>query len=213
MNKTGWLEAFVQDLRYAVRSLQASPAFTTVAVLTLAIGIGATTAIFSAVNATLLRPLAFPRQEQLISVHSRLVDGRVTSGMLSAVNIWALKNPQIPITGIAGVSSSPFEATLIRNDGQPVQVLLSGVTEGFFGILDLPLALGRGFTAADFVPSGQNAPVSLIISYRLWADMFGRDPAIVGKTLHFVELPGSTTIAGVGSPEMDFPHGTDFCPQ
>jgi len=129
MNITKWLEALVQDLRYAARSLQTSPAFTAVAVLTLAIGIGATTAIFSAVNATLLRPLPFPNQQQLIEVRSRMTDGRVTSGGLSAANIWALKTPQIPITGIAGASLSPFEATLIRNDGQPVQVLLS-VSDG-----------------------------------------------------------------------------------
>lgn len=107
MNNTEWLDAFVQDLRYAARSLRKSGAFTAVAVLTLAIGIGATTAIFSAINATLLRPLPFPDQQQLIDVHSRMTDGRVTSGGLSPVNIWALKNPQIPITGIAGVSNSP----------------------------------------------------------------------------------------------------------
>src|SRR5215469_14225975 len=205
MNITKWLEALVQDLRYAARSLQTSPAFTAVAVLTLAIGIGATTAIFSAVNATLLRPLPFPNQQQLIEVRSRMTDGRVTSGGLSAANIWALKTPQIPITGIAGASLSPFEATLIRNDGQPVQVLLSGVTEGFFKILGLPLAVGRGFAPEDFVPSGQNAPIALIVSYRLWTDMFGRDPGIVGRALRFVELPGSTTIVGVASPDMDFP--------
>ena len=210
MKITRWLDAFGQDLRYAFRSLQASPAFTAVAVLTLAIGIGATTAIFSAVNATLLRPLPFPHPEQLINVRSRLTDGRVTSGFLSPVNIWALKNPRIPITGIAGVSNNPFEATLLRNDGRPVQVLLSGVTQGFFKILNLPLALGRGFTADDFVPSGQNAPEALIVSYRVWTEMFGRDPAIVGKTLRIVEIAGSITIAGVASPEMDFPHGTDF---
>lgn len=153
MNKAGWLAGFFQDFRYSVRSLQASPAFTAVAVLTLAIGIGADTAIFSAINATLLRPLPFPDQRQLIDVHSRMTDGRVTSGGLSAVNIWALKNPQIPITGIAGVSTSTFEATLIRNDGQPAQVLLSGVTEGFFEILGFRLPL-----AADSDPKTSCLP-------------------------------------------------------
>jgi hypothetical protein len=102
------LDTFVQDMRYAVRNLWASPLFAAIALLTLAIGIGATTAIFSAVNATLLRPLPFPHSDELYSVRSRLLDGRVTGGNLSALNIGALNDPSLPVVHAAGMSLEPF---------------------------------------------------------------------------------------------------------
>ena len=81
------MDRFAQDLRYAVRKLAASPAFTLAAVATLAIGIGATTAIFSTVNATLLRPLPFSHPENLIALRTRYPDGRVTTGLVAAAEI------------------------------------------------------------------------------------------------------------------------------
>jgi putative ABC transport system permease protein len=91
-----------------------------------------------------------------------------------------------------------------------VEVLISGVTDGFFDLLGLPMAAGRGFTPEEFVPSGPNAPTALVLSYHLWAEMFGRDPAIVGRSLNIAEFGGRTTIVGVAASEMDLPHGTDF---
>ena len=79
------VDAFLTDLRYAYRQLRKAPLFSCVAIATLAIGIGASTAIFSTVNATLLRPLPFPHADQLVDVHTRLIDGRVTTGLLSSV--------------------------------------------------------------------------------------------------------------------------------
>jgi putative ABC transport system permease protein len=100
------MDTLLQDIRYAVRKLRASPAFTCAAVATLAIGIGATTAIFSTVNATLLRPLPYPHSENLIALRTRHVDGRVTTGLLSAVEIARLKDASGSIEGGAGMSSS-----------------------------------------------------------------------------------------------------------
>ena len=92
MNANSWLQSASQDLRYAVRSLRAAPGFTAVALITLALGIAATTAIFSTVNAALLRPLPYVRSTELIDVRTRYVDGRVTTGLSSGAEIDALRS-------------------------------------------------------------------------------------------------------------------------
>ena len=84
------MDSLLQDLRYAVRKLMGAPAFTLIAVATLAIGFGATTAIFSTVNATLLRPLPYAQSENLIALRTRYTDGRVTTGLLSAAEMTRL---------------------------------------------------------------------------------------------------------------------------
>jgi hypothetical protein len=98
MGASGWFESAAQDVRYAVRSLRGAPTFTAVALITLALGIAATTAIFSTVNATLLRPLPYLRSNELLDVRTRLVDGRVTTGLVSAA--------EIAVAGGAGVSEN-----------------------------------------------------------------------------------------------------------
>src|SRR5689334_23460907 len=92
MNANGWIESAAHDLRYSVRSLRGSPGFTAVALITLALGIAATTAIFSTVNAALLRPLPYVRSHELIDLHTRFLDGRVTSGLSSPAEINLLRN-------------------------------------------------------------------------------------------------------------------------
>lgn len=177
--------------------------------LTLAIGVGATTALFSTVNATLLRPLPYTHPEQLVNVRSRLTTGQITTGLLSPLNIGVLSDPQLPVERVAGLSVQPQEGTLVGDGGAPVSILMTGVTDGFFEVLDLPLAVGPGFTPEDHVPSGPDAPTAAVLSYRAWDTMFGRDPAIVGRSLRIVELPAGARVAGVAPPETDLPHGTD----
>src|SRR5690242_9844175 len=145
------MEILIQDFRYALRKLAGAPAFTAAAVATLAIGIGATTALFSTVNATLLRPLPYPHAEQLVSVRSRLISGQVTSGLLSPLNLGVLNNRQLPVEHVTGLSATPQDGTLVGPDGAPVNVLITGVTEGFFEVLGLPMAVGPGFSHDDFV--------------------------------------------------------------
>src|SRR6059058_5883496 len=123
------MDRFAQDLRYAVRKLIAGPAFTLAAIATLAIGIGATTAIFSTVNATLLRPLPYAHSENLIALRTRYVDGRVTTGLLSAVEIARLKGASGSIDGGAGMSSSAFDAMLMRENAPPLRANVYGVGE------------------------------------------------------------------------------------
>src|SRR5262245_9738046 len=120
--------AFFQDLRFALRNLRRTPVFPIAAIATLALGIGATTAIFSTVNAALLKPLPYPNSEDLYALRTTLTDGRVTTGMLSPVEIIRLNDPNLSIMRAAGLQS--FDATLLRDDGTPLRTRVCGVSEG-----------------------------------------------------------------------------------
>ena len=192
----------LQDLRFALRSLRRTPAFPLAAIGTLAIGIGATTAIFSTVNAVLLKPLPYPSPEDLYSLRTALTDGRVTTGNLSPVEILRLNDPSLSIVRAAGLQSN--DVTLLRNDGTPLKTRACAVSEGFFDLFGLPMTLG-GFTNA---PPAPNTPPTVVMSYRMWQDLYGGDSAVVGKPIRFAEI--TTTVAGVAPREFDTPHGADF---
>lgn len=205
---SGWFEWTTQDLRYAVRGLIGSPSFTAVAIITLALGVAATTAIFSTVNATLLRPLPYARSHELADVRTRLVDGRVTTGLVSAAELAVLRN--LPLVVRAGGYMAPFEASLVRSDGTPVSVVMSGTIDGFFDVLGLAMTAGRTFAADELAPAGRDAPFVVVISHAAWVRLFGSDPAMVGKAIRFAELPVTTTVVGVAGPLIDLPRNVDF---
>ncbi|MGH9408125.1 MAG: ABC transporter permease [Vicinamibacterales bacterium] len=220
------MDTLFQDLRFALRGYRRSPAFPLAAIATLALGIGATTAIFSTLNAVLLKPLPYPNADNLYSVRSRLTDGRPTTGMLSNGEITRLNGTGPGNTGpksilrAAGMQSN--ELTLIHDDGTPQHVTIYGVSEGFFELFGLPMTLG-GFTHQNFVapprrapqaalaqpsPGPPPAPPVVVISYHVWQDLYHADPAIVGKPIHFAEI--TTNIVGVAPRDFDTPHGVDF---
>ena len=109
----------LQDLRFALRTLRRTPAFPLAAIATLAIGIAATTAIFSTVNAALLKPLPYPHSEDLYSLRTTLTDGRVTTGNLAPVEIFRLNDPKLSVVKAAGLQGQ--DLTLIQNDGTPIK--------------------------------------------------------------------------------------------
>jgi putative ABC transport system permease protein len=208
------MERLLQDLRFALRSYRRAPAFPLAAVATLALGIGATTAIFSTLNAVRLKPLPYPNPEDLYNIRTTLTDGRVTTGMLSNGEISRLNGTTSTIVHAAGMQSA--DLTLLHQDGTPQHIKIYGVTEGFFELFGLPMTLG-GFTHNDFVapapppPGAQGppqAPPVVVISHRVWKDLYDSDPAIVGKPIRFAEV--ATTIAGVAPRDFDTPHGGDF---
>lgn len=201
-------ESLAQDVRYATRELCGAPLFSGVAILTLALGIGATTALFSAINAALLRPLPYPNPSQLVDVHTRLVDGRITTGMLSRTELDALNRAHPVVARAAGVGGVVFDTSLVRDDGTAIPIAARGVTAGFFDTLGLPMTLGRSFVAAEYAASGV-ANDAVVISHHLWSSMFGSSPDIIGRVVRFTQLPGHSTIIGVASPDLDFPRGTD----
>lgn len=208
------MSILLQDVRFALRSIRRSPAVPIAAIATLAVGIGATTAIFATLNAVLLKPLPYPAPDDLYNIRTTLVDGRVTTGMLSNGEISRLNAPKLSILHAAGMQTA--DLTLLHQDGTPQHVKIYGVTDGFFELFGLPMTLG-GFTHQNFVrpappPQGTQgpppAPPVVVISFRVWQDIYRGDPAIVGKPIRFAEV--ATTIAGVAAREFDTPHGGDF---
>jgi len=186
------------------------PGFACAAVATLAIGVASTAAMFTIVDAALLRPLPFPDAEQLVDVRTRMTDGRVTTGLLSSAEITALNTSHLPVVRAAGVETQPFDATLLRDDGAAEHVRLTGVTEGFFDVLGVRLEKGAGFRHEDFAPSGPHPPLMVVVSNRAWRQLFGGDPMIVNRTVRLSEIPAPTTIVGVAPPGGDLPKDTDF---
>jgi len=203
------LDGLLQDVRYSVRTLARSPAFTIASVGTLAIGIGATTAIFSTVNATLLRPLPYPAAEQLIDVHTRYVDGRITTGLVATSEIVTLRKLS-GVAGAAGFNYSVVDGTWIGDDGTLTAVAIRPVTSGFFEVFGLPMTLGRTFTEDEHT-SGRGVRTSgMVVSHRTWVQRFGSDPNMVGKAVRIGEYSVPLIVIGVAAPEFDFPSGTDF---
>jgi predicted permease len=202
----------IQDLRFAIRSLRKSPAFPLAAIATLALGIGATTAIFSTLNAVLLKPLPYPHPEDLYGIRTNLTDGRVTTGLLSGGEVYRLNAPNLSIERAVGVQ--PGDVTLLLADGKPKHVRIYGVTEGFFELFGLPLTKGPGLEHDEFVPFAPNAqqqappPGGVIISTRVWRDLYNSDPNVVGTPIRFVEFNG--IIKGVAPVGFDTPHDADY---
>jgi putative ABC transport system permease protein len=183
------MDVFWRDARFAVRSLLRSPAFTAIAVLTLALGIGANTAIFSVVYSVLLRPLAYADPERLISI-------RAAYSATGAQDIPA-SQPEYH-DYLEGVSSLEDLAAVypisinLTGLGEPQRIQAAVVSDNYFRLLGAAPALGRDFTPED--DRGQIGYV-VIISYDLWRKRFGGDPGVIGKTVRLDDDP--MTIIGI----------------
>jgi putative ABC transport system permease protein len=193
------------DVRFCLRALRRQPGFALAAIATLAVGIGASTAIFSTVNAALLRPLPFPNPENLFAVYTRATDGRFTLGSVSGVEVARLNTPAVSILRAAG--SVRIDTTILRDDGTAISTVAYGVTEGFFDVFGLPMASGRSFAPPEHAVG---APFVAVLSYRVWRDLFGSDPAILGKAMRLANgPPAPATIVGVAPRDFDIPRGAD----
>src|SRR5712691_5797270 len=192
------IDLFRHDLRYAVRTFVRAPGFTLLAILTIAIGVGANTAIFSVVNATLLRPLPVPRATQLVLVSAADRQTRQAFNNTNAANFldWRVRNHSF--TGLAGFRES--SVTLSSGD-HPERLQASMVTANFFDVLDVKPALGRTFAPADEVHGAERVAV---ISDALWRERFGGRPDVIGQTARFDDEP--YTIVGVAPPHVDYPN-------
>lgn len=208
------METILQDVRVTLRAFRRSPGFPLTAIATLALGIGATTAIFTALSAVLLKPLPYPDPDNLYSLRTALTDGRVTTGLLSGGEIHRLNDPRLSIERAAGFQ--PGDLTLLADDGTPSHVQVYAVSEGFFELFGLPMTFG-GFSHDDFTPiepPPPNAPPQpgplprVVISTRMWKQLYNSDSAVVGKPIHFAEF--NTTVAGVAPRDFDMPHAADL---
>ena len=187
-----WLRDIDQDLRYAVRTLRTSPGFAAVAALTLGLGIGANTAIFSVVNAVVLRPLPYRDPGSLVLLDTAplpLAEPWLTS---------AWRDRAKTLTDFAGFNG-PMAATLVAG-GESEQVQSAVVTWNFLSLLGVGPTAGRDFAEADSAP---DAPPVALLSHHLWTARFGRDVSVVGRT---VTVSGTVlTIVGITPPAFRFP--------
>ena len=210
------MRTILQDVRFSLRSFRRAPAFALAATATLALGVGATTAIFTTLNAVLLKPLPYPDPDNLYSIRTTLTDGRVTTGLVAGSEIFRLNDPNLSIERAAAMQA--FDLTLLHEDGTPQQVKMHAVTVGFFELFGLPMTRG-GFTADQFAPpappppgapdgDGPPALPAIVVSDRIWRTLYKSDEQVVGKSIRFAEVTG--VIAGVAPRGFDTPHGADF---
>jgi predicted permease len=195
-----WMHAIVQDLRYAVRMLVAQPGTSFIALLTLALGIGANTAIFSAVNALLLRPLPYHDPDRLVMVWEKRAAEGVFDNVVAPADYldWARMNTVFEST--AGVLSVTFDLT---GSGEPVRLFAGLVSPPFFDVLGIRPVLGRSFHANENVRGQERVA---IIGHALWQNRFGSDPQVVGRKILLNGVP--CEIVGVLPATFDYPDST-----
>ena len=179
------------DLRYAWRGLRRAPAFAAVAVLTLGLGIGATTAIFSLVDALLLEELPYREAERLVFVWQDLTADGYARAPLSGPEITDLRRRARLFSGFGGIWSN----TAVLGGDPPEQLRIGLVTADFFRVLGAAPALGRSFGPEDESP---RASPAILLGDALWRRRFGGDPALVGRRIEVSGQP--TTVVGVMPP-------------
>jgi putative ABC transport system permease protein len=188
----------LQDLRYAFRTLIKQPGFTLIAIVTLALGIGANTAIFSVVNAVLLRPLPFRESDRLVMIwHHGAAAAGGDRTPLAVADLLDLRAQSHSFEGIAAIQ---YAALNYSNGEVPLQVRGVNVTSNFLTVLGVGVQLGRDFQTTD---EAANGPATVIIGDQFWRTQFAADPNVVGRTINLNGV--STNIIGVMPPQLNFP--------
>ena len=191
------MDFIFKDIRFALRGLLKRPAFTAIAVLTLALGIGANTAIFSVVNAVLLRPLPLKDPDRLMVFwHSAPAKGLRHLDLNDALFAYYRERTNT-FESLAAYEGGEFALT---GNGDPEVVPGAIITFNYFNVLGREPLLGRSFTAQEDTPGNNNVA---ILSYSLWQRRFGGNPNIVGQSINLDSNP--TTIVGIMPPDFDFP--------
>jgi len=192
-----WLESLWSDVRYALRTFRRMPTFTAVAIITRALGIGATTAMFTLVNSILLRPLPYPNADRLVRVIQSYPEKGLDTWGLNQVNIAMYRDRSTDFSSFAAYRNG--SATLQSPSG-PQRIQTIRVTSPFFRTIGVGPALGREFTDAEDAP-GKNTV--MILSDGLWRSRFGGDPSVIGKMIDVDGQP--TLIVGVMPASFVYP--------
>jgi predicted permease len=183
------IETLIQDLRYGARRLMGSPGFALIAVITLSLGIGATTAIFSVVNGVLLKPLPYPQPEELVAVKLTAQGLGNKDFSVSASDYFIFREQSGAFQEI-GLYNSP--SVNVTGLGEPEQAASLGVTDGVLPIMGVTPLLGRSFTREDVSPDSEE---TALLTYGYWSRKFGGAPSVIGRTLEVDGKP--RTIIGV----------------
>jgi predicted permease len=198
MSRTAVVEQLLQDLRYGARLLRHSPGFAIVAVLTLALGVGANTAIFSVVNAVLLRPLPFPEPQRLVRLWEAKPAEDKHRNVVNPENFLNWQERTRSFEHMAAISGLPSNIT---GEGDPLAADGMQVTPDFFSVLQVAPLMGRAFVADDGIPGRDN---SVILSYAFWRGRYAGDPHIVGRKI--ILNGGPVTVVGVMTRDFHFPN-------
>ena len=191
------------DIRHAVRHLRQSPGYTATAVLTFALAIGANSAIFSAVNTVLLRPLPVEAPENLAVVWQTDEGGKAVVELTHRhLREWTSSSTTFVKAAVMG---SHNWSAVVQDRGEPSKIWFCGVSGAFFETLGVKPVLGRGLGPQDDVP---NVPLVAVLNHGAWVRRFGADPGIVGKTMTLDD--GPIEIVGVMPAGLDFPRGAEF---
>jgi predicted permease len=185
----------IQDLRYSVRQLVKSPGFALTAILSLALGIGATTAVFSVIYAALINPYPFTAADRIMRLSVRTKSGSVDTINLNPRQIQQLR--EVPL--IESVLAMDYHAMTMTGHDLPENVNVIGLISNGFDDLGVPAALGRGLSRSDAIEGRDPEPVA-VLSHQFWQERLGGDVQVVGKTLQLDRK--SYTIVGVGAPRF-----------
>ena len=191
------MDTLIQDLRYAIRMLLKSPGFTLVAVITMGLGIGANTTIFSSFNAVVFNPFSFPNQDRLVMLWERNLEVGIVRGSVSPGNFADWREQNQSCEQLAAISQNYFDLT---EGDQPERFAGYMVSANFFDILGVKAAYGRAFRPEEEQP-GQNQVV--VLKYSLWQNRFGGDESVIDKTVFINGKP--FTVIGVMPQGFNFP--------
>ncbi|HYK35832.1 ABC transporter permease [Alloacidobacterium sp.] len=172
-----WLEDLWRDLRFALRGLGKTPGFTIIAILVIAVGIGVNTAVFSVINAVLLKPLTYPDPQSLVEMRNTGPQGSFAGANIPKFNIW---HQQTSIFNQVAAYDFGGAGLNITGGDHPEQVQGIHVSADYFSLFGAPVVAGRTFTAAEDSPHGGHITV---LSYGLWKSRYGADPKVVGTTI------------------------------
>ncbi|HLY43568.1 MAG TPA: ABC transporter permease [Terracidiphilus sp.] len=201
----GWapVERFYLDLRYAMRQLRTSPGFTFAVIATLALGIGATTAIFTLVYCTLLRGLPYPESDRIMRIDDVRLQGQSGGGLMRVPRFFDL---QARNKSFESVAFFYFEnVTLISGTRMPAAIRSATASGGFWKVFGTRPLLGRAFNERDDQPK---APPVVVLSFKSWQEQFHGDPSVVGS--HVTIDQKAATIIGVMPAEVNVPNGIDL---
>jgi putative ABC transport system permease protein len=198
-----WVEHLRRDVVYAMRQMRKSPGFAMVVVLTLALGISATTAMFTLVYSTLVRALPYPEAERIVALHDARVQGQSTGGLMSAPRFFDVQARTVSFDSLGFFFFD--QTTLIAGNQLPVSVQAAGTNAGLWDVLGVRPLLGRTYDTRDDQP---NAPETAVLSYGGWQKLFGGDAGVIHQQ---IRLDGrAVTIVGVMPPGTDMPAGIDL---
>src|ERR1041384_5121424 len=190
------------DLRYGLRTLLKSPGFTLIALAALALGIGANTAIFSTVNAVLLRPLAYPESERLVVLEGVNPSKGITDSNMSVPDFADWQSQTKAFEQIAGFVTG---GALLTSGDEPERLRIASVTDGFFPLIRVGALKGRTLQTED---AQEGHEPTVVLSYGLWQRRFGGDQNVVGS--HMTLGGKSTTVVGVMPPGFDYPYESEL---